>query len=49
MPCGELGVFEKSCIGHFLGFDLDAIFSSQLVHSFISREIIVDDTVDYEM
>ena len=37
--CGELDEFAKSCFGHFLSFDANAIFSSHLVHNLLTREI----------
>ena len=37
--CGELDDFVKSCFGHFLNFDADAMFSSHLEHHFLAMEI----------
>ena len=47
--CGELDEFAKSCFGHFLSFDANAIFSSHLVHNLLTREITFESVGDLKI
>ena len=47
--CGQLDDFAKSYFGHFLSFDVDAIFSSHLGHNLLVREITVKSIGQYEI
>ena len=46
---GVLQDFAATCFGHFLNFDANTLFSSKLVHSLLTKEIVVDGVGDFEL
>ena len=42
-------MFKESCFRHFLDFYVDVVFSSQLVHSLLVKEIVVDGINHHEL
>ena len=41
--------FGKSCFGHFLSFNVDAVFSSLLVHNIFDKEIVEEGVFQYDI
>ena len=41
--------FAITCFGHFLNFDANTLFSSRLVHSLLTKEIVVDGVGEFEL
>ena len=46
---GVLQEFAATCFGHFLNFDANTLFSSRLVRSLLTKEIVVDGVGEFEL
>ena len=47
--CGELEDFARLCFGCFFRFDVDVVFSSQLVHSLLTNKNRMEGDGQYEI
>ena len=46
---GVLQDFAATCFGHFLNYDTNTLFSSRLVRSLLTKEIVVDGVGESEL